>query len=481
LSEVRKIAKNSFFLLSGKIISILLGFAYSIYIARYLGAEGYGILSFALAFSGIFGVFTDLGLSTLATREIARNKALAVKYLGNIFLIEVILAGFTFLLIFVSLNIMKYPHQTVIVVYIVSISIILNSFIKVFNSVFQAFENMKYEAVGAILQSIIMMIGVILAIKGNLSVLSFAEVYLLASIIILGYTFFVYVWKYGIFKLEADWKFWKITIKDALPFGITGIFVTIFYWIDTVMLSFMKGDEIVGLYNVSYRLIMMLLILPSIINVTIFPAMSKFSISSSNSLNFIFRKYFKYMCIIGVPLCVGTVLLADEIIQSLYGTGYQDSATALQILIWSTLFIFVSSPFYRLLEASNKQMITTKITGICMLENVILNLIIIPKYSYIGASATTVTTELTSLFLGILICSKIGYSISKNNLLDLIKVIVASFSMGFMVIQFKELNLFVLVAFSILFYFVTLYLLKGFDTEDHVLFKELTSPKTLQR
>ncbi|WP_410507583.1 flippase [Methanosarcina hadiensis] len=481
MSEVRKIAKNSFLLLFGRIISIVLGFAYTIYIARYLGAEGYGILSFALAFSGIFGIFTDLGLSTLTTREVARNKALAVKYLENISLIEIILAGFTFLLISLSLNIMKYPEQTVIIVYIVSASIILNSFIKLLNSIFQAFEKMEYESIGIILQSVIMIVGVIFAIKGNLTVLSFAGVYLLSSGITLGYTFFVYIWKFGVFKFEVDWNFWKNTIRDALPFGITGVFVTIFYWIDTVMLSFMKGDEIVGLYNVSYRLIMTLLIVPSIINVTIFPAMSKFSVSSNNSLNFVFRKYFKYMYIIGVPLCVGTVLLADEIIQLLYGAGYRDSSIALQILIWSTLFIFMGSPFYRLLEASNKQLITTKVTGICMLENIILNLIIIPKYSYIGASATTVVTELTSLLLGIVICSKIGYSISKNDLLDLIKVIAASLSMGFMIIHFKESNLFVLVAFSILFYFIVLYLFRGFDTEDQVLFKDLISAKTIQR
>ena len=53
------------------------------YTARYLGAEGFGILSFALAFTGIFGVFTNLGLSTLTVREVARDKSLASKYLGN--------------------------------------------------------------------------------------------------------------------------------------------------------------------------------------------------------------------------------------------------------------------------------------------------------------------------------------------------------------------------------------------------------------
>lgn len=473
MSEVLKIVTNSFFLLLGKIMSIVLGFTYTIYIARYLGAEGYGILSFSLAFSGIFAIFTDLGLSTLATREVSRNKSFAVKYLGNIILIEMILAGFTFLLIIICIHIMKYPEQTVNVVYAISASVILNSFIKIFNSIFQAFENLKYESLGITLQNIVMIIGVLLAIRGNFTVLIFAEIYLLASGITLGYTFFVYCMKFGIPKLEIDWKFWKTILTKALPFGITGIFVTIFYWIDTVMLSFMKGDEIVGLYNVSYRLIMILLIVPSIINVTIFPLMSKYSVSSSNSLCFVFKKYFKYMYIIGVPLCIGTVLLADKIIQLLYGAGYQNSTIALQILIWSTLFIFMGSPFYRLLEASNKQMVVTKVTGFCVLENIILNLIIIPKYSYIGASATTVITEFTSLLFGIIVCSNIGYKLSKNDLLDIIKVTIASLLMGVLIIQFKEINILILIVLSIVFYFIALYTFKEFDDQDQMLFKEM--------
>lgn len=472
MSKIRKIAKNSFLLLLARVISIILGFIYTVYIARYLGAEGYGILSFALAFSGIFGVFTDLGFSTLITREVARNRSIAAKYLGNIILIEIILAGFTLAFITICINIMDYPTQTINVVYLISASIILNSFVKIFNSIFQAFENLKYESIGIALSSIIMITGVLFSIKENQNIIIFAGLYLLTSGTVLGYTFLVYIKNFETPKIEIDWKFWKNIIKEALPFGITGIFVTVFYWIDTIMLSVMKGDEVVGWYNAAYRLIVSLLIIPSIINVSIFPSMSLYYISSKNSLKFIFQKYFKYMNIVGIPLCIGTILLADRIIQLIYGVEYKNSIIALQILIFSTVFIFIGSPFCRLLEASNKQMIITKITGICMLENIILNLLVIPKYGYIGASVTTVITELTSLVIGVTICSKIGYKISKNGLIDLMKVIIASLLMGVLIIQSNEINLLILIVLSIIFYFITLYAIKEFDGEDKILFKQ---------
>jgi O-antigen/teichoic acid export membrane protein len=93
MNTVQRIAKNTGVLLASQIASYILGLFFIMYTARYLGAEGLGILSFALAFTGIFGVFADLGLSTLTIREVARDKSLAGKYLGNVAVMKVILVA----------------------------------------------------------------------------------------------------------------------------------------------------------------------------------------------------------------------------------------------------------------------------------------------------------------------------------------------------------------------------------------------------
>ena len=89
--NVQRMAKNTFVLSISQILSYLLAFFYTIAIARYLGADGFGILSFALAFAGIFGILADLGLNTLAVKEIAKDKSLAKKYLGNFIFTKIIL------------------------------------------------------------------------------------------------------------------------------------------------------------------------------------------------------------------------------------------------------------------------------------------------------------------------------------------------------------------------------------------------------
>jgi O-antigen/teichoic acid export membrane protein len=61
MNTVQRIAKNTAVLLLSQIASYILGFFFIMYTARYLGAEGFGILSFALAFTGIFGVLVIWG------------------------------------------------------------------------------------------------------------------------------------------------------------------------------------------------------------------------------------------------------------------------------------------------------------------------------------------------------------------------------------------------------------------------------------
>ena len=477
MNTVRRIAKNTLVLFIAQVISMILGFFYTMYTARYLGAEGFGVLSFALAFTGIFGVFGDMGLSTLTTREVARDKSLAGKYLGNIAAMKLVLVVITFCLIAIAINLLGYPEKTILVVYLIALSIIFSAFTRMFNSVFQAFEQMEYQSIGGILSSVLMLAGALIAISQGFGVVGFAAIYFMVSTITMGYSFVVCIWKFVFPKIEVDIKFWKDNFKAGLSFGFTGIFVTIYYWIDSVMLSLMKGDEVVGWYNASYRLMMVVLFIPSILNSVIFPKMSQFFVVSKDSLRIAYERYFRYMIIIAIPLGIGTTLLSDKIILFIYGAEYTNSIVALQILIWSSVVIFIGGAFARLLESSNRQIVITRITAICMLENVILNLMMIPKFSYIGASVATVITEFTALILGMIVCYKIGYCLSKNIILISTKAIVASLMMGLFIVSFNDLNLLFLILLSGIFYFIILYLLRVFGKDDMRLFRNIVNKK----
>ena len=459
-------------MLVGQIVSLGIAAVYGILLARYLGVTGFGLLSTAIAFTTVFAPFTSLGLSTLATREVARDKSLASKYLGNLIIIEIALASGTFCLIALAAYVLRYPQETITLIYILALSVVCAGFTGVFQSLFQAFEKMEYQSLGLILSTGATFVVVIWGITARLGVVWFAFAYFVGSLAVTIYCVIVYSTKFSQPHVEIDLKFWKRILPQALPFALSGLFTTIYFYIDSVLLSVMKGADAVGWYNAPYRLIMVLLFVPTVISTAVFPAMSRFHATANDSFRLIYKRYFKYMAIVSVPLGIGTTLLAGQIITLIFGVPYENSAIALQILIWATVFIFLTAAFLRLFETSNRQMMVTKITAVGMVENVTLDLILIPRFSYVGTSIATAATELTVLLLCVFVSSRITYPLSKKDIGNLVKIGAASLLMGLLIVCLGNLNL-LSVFPAVLLYFAMLYLLRVVDNEDIALFRNI--------
>ena len=475
MGTVHRIAKNTGVLFAGQIASHVFIFLYMMYAARYLGPSDFGILTFALAFTGIFGVICDFGLQPLTVREVARNRSLASKYLSNIVGLKIILGTFCLGLIVLVINLLDYPDKTLTVVYLLALSIVLKAFNSMFYSIFQAYEKMEYQSLGQILNSFLMLVGVVFAMKWKLEVTGFSAVYFTVSTAILIYSLMVlkinfpdvYLpWRHRI--IEIDWPFWRATFTEAFPFGIAMTFMVIFYWIDSVMLSLMKGNTVVGYYNASYRIVLALQFIPNSFITAIYPVMSKYYETSRNSLEASFVNSFTYLLILGVPIGFGTTILAKPIISLIYGIDYTLSVPALQILIWSMVFIFMSQPFGNLFNCVNRQAVVSKTTGICVGLNIILNIILIPKYSLIGASIATLITEVASLILLVFWSTEIFLTIPDAKTLAVTgaKILISSAVMSLYTLYFINMSLFALIPSATVLYFIVLFFLNGISGKD---------------
>ncbi len=472
MNTIKRIAKNTSVLFISQILSYIFGFFTLAYSARYLGAEGFGIISFALALTGIFGILADLGLSKLIIREVARDKFLVNKYIGNSLSIKIVLAFLTFGLTAITVNLLGYPQQTIYVVYLITSSVILTAFSQIFYSIFQAYEKMEYQSIGTILYAALILLGILLAMHYKLDILAVASVYFVASVVVLIYNSIICAWRFILPKIEVDLQFWKSKLKEAWPFAITMISVNIYTWIDTILLSLIIGGLVVGWYTAAYRLIIILLVIPVTFNTVIFPIMSQYYISSNESLKFSFEKLLKLMLLIGIPLGIGTTLLSDKIILLIYGDQYINAIIALQILIWSIILIFTRSPFERFLEASNRQLTVTKIFIIGVIFNIIANLVFIPKFSYIGAGIITVLTDLLVLSFLIYIIRGLKITISRNIMFDVSKIIFASLIMGIS-LYLLNANLIISVIVGVLVYIIILLIFKILDEDEINVIKSL--------
>src|SRR5204862_310758 len=137
----------------------------------------------------------------------------------------------------------------------------------------------------------------------------------------------------------------------------------IYFYIDSIMLSVMVGNSAVGIYNAAYKLIFLLLFIPSVFVTSIFPLMSKHFETSKNLLKLEYEKSVKYLFIIAMFIFVYFLVFADKIILIIYGAGFSASIFALQTLVFVVPIIFITNLFSNILGAINKQRILIIVTG----------------------------------------------------------------------------------------------------------------------
>ena len=476
MNTIQRIAKNTAALFAAQFVVSILGLVLSIFIARNLGDVIFGKYSFALAFVAIFAVFSDLGYNTLLIREVARDKSQASKYLNNVISMRALLSLVLFALIAVTINLMGYPADTKNVVYLFGIYTLLVSFSAVFKVTFRAFERMEYEAGITIFANIIRVSLGLLVLFLGYGLIELALVFLFSGVLDLLFGFLVCESRFVKPKIELDFDFWKSTIKIALPMGMLSLFALIYIRIDTIMLSMMKGDAVVGWYNAAYNLVLAFTPIPQLFMNALFPLMSSYFVSSKDSLKIAYEKSFKYLFILGLPLAVGITLLAERFILLFYGEQFYPSIIALQILAWDILLIFSYMCFAFILASIDKQNQMAVIAGCAALINVILNLFLIPSFSYVGAAIATIVTETILITLYFMLISRSFYKLPISKIL--IRPLIACLIMGLFIYYFININLILLILLAVLVYFISLYFVKGFSKEDLDLLRQaLRYPK----
>lgn len=461
----RKIFKNLAWLSLGEIVYNGLIALLVIILARYLGAEEYGKFSFALSFTALFIILADLGISPLTVRELSKKKELAKTYLSHILPLKLILSLLTLLVIFIFTKIIKKGEEINLLIYLASLYIIFLSFNQFFTAVCRSFQKMNYEALGKIVQGILVFILSILGIIFHSKTYFFLFAYLLAAF--LATIFIAILVKKNIsdFSLKLNFLWQKKILQKSLPFALTIVFISIYYHIDSVMLGLLKNNQQVGWYTAAYKIIFLFIALKELVCRNLYPNLSQyFHQNLKNNLKLVISKFEKLGIFFAFPLSLGTTILAPKIINFLYGKEYLINSTiALRILIWAIAIIYLNLLFPTFLLASNNEKKYMRIVIVGATMNVILNIILIPSYQLAGAAVATVLTELFIFINAYSFSQKI---IKINIFKYLPKVLLASTIMTISLIILYPLNLFLLLLLGTSIYLLFIYLLGYFSQEE---------------
>ncbi len=462
-----RIFKNFSMVFISDLVGRVLFFFLIFSIARLLGAEGLGYYSFVFAFVGLFVLFNDLGLSTLLVREVSRSHSSAQKYLSNIISIKIILGVLTFAASAVAIFAAEDRPFIIYAVLLASLAMFFSSMKDTFLSVFQSFERMTFIAAIRAIESFLIVAVSIAALLLGYGVLAVTLVFLCIYILTFAVSL-VAVSRIVKLGLSADFAMWKRFLTQSSPFWLTGLFMAIYFRIDTVMLGVMRGYAETGVYNAAYRLLDALYLIPGALIAVLYPVMSRLHITGKNVLEEVYRRAFSYLLIISLPMAVGATFLAERIIGFVYSGNFSadvhSAAVGLQILIWAEVFIFLSSISGHLLNSINRQKIFMIIAAAASVANVLLNLYFISRWGYIGAAITTVMTEFGVLLSLFYFVRRSGYRISFFS--PLVKASVASIILIPVIHFLLPLHVLAIMAVSAAVYFLLMFLFKGFEPQD---------------
>jgi len=465
--KIENIAKNTSYLTLALIIQKVISFSYFTLLARYVGPTNLGKYYLAISFTTIFAIFIDLGFANILTREVAKDKDRAESWLANILGLKILLTGVALLAVGLVANLLGYELLTKQLIYISTISMVLDSFTATFFAVARGCHNLKYESWSSIIfQLIVLTVGYSALLVGQgLTAAMFALA--LASTYNFLYSAFILKWRLKI-KLRLAWQpeLLRTIILFSWPFAAYAILQRLYTYLDSVLLSVFAGETQVGLYQIAFKIIFALQFLPMAFTASLYPALSAYWQGNREQLIISFERALSYLIIISVPIIAGALALSDQII-FLFKSGYEDAALPLRIGIIALFFIFINFPIGSLLNAADAQKTNTRNMLIVMLVSILLNLLLIPRYQAVGASLTVLITNALMTILGLLSVRRLIKHNYRKNLIILAKSLLAALVMSLIIFQGKLfINIFLLVMAGGSLYFCLLFLLGAFSRAD---------------
>jgi O-antigen/teichoic acid export membrane protein len=472
MNSAQRVAKNILSLLLSGMLTEIIAFFTIIYLARVLGPRDFGMISFASAIILYFTLLTHLGLPLLGTRAVARNKTKINEYFSNILLLRLCLAIASLALLAIFILFLDAVRDVKVLIILYGAGLFAH--VLMIDWVFKGVQKMEYIAVAKIFSAVIFAGAVFLIVEGRQQ-LFMVPCFQVAGIFSAA-IFLIFAYGRKVHRIEIRFEFSKFRnlFVRALPIGFSFLMIQVFYNIDSVMLGFMTSTADVGIYSAAYKPVMVMIAFIGLYPEAIFPMFSAYySNRSFDSLKDLMSLSVKLLVTIGIPLIIGGAILAGPLMQLLYGPTYGEGKIAFQILLLAVLIICFNISYSRGLLACNKDKLYMAGVTVPAAVNVVSNFILIPAFGLAGAAVATLIAEATGF---IIIYRGFNRYIAVPLLPYVVKPLAAGSIMAIFLFTGKvlvDLNLFLLIALSIIIYFASLFFLKGITRDELVALRNL--------
>jgi len=451
MNRLRRVINNTIISFLGQAVNwtstLLLTIAYG----QFLGAFKFGELYFAIAFVTLIGYPIKTGYDSQAIRDVAQKPDKAAGYLSNLLLIRL---GTWFILYIVILLVswlLGYSPEVRLLVAICGFDLLCNALASTLASLHCAFERTIFPVVGNILEKGLSALFGILLLRSGAGVQAMAVVIVVGSLI---NGVWQAVWFFRLIGVDfaIDLVLIRTIVRTNIPFLINGVLLVGYTGIDTVLLSLMANNTVVGWYGAAQRIVDTMGFLPTIvITYIMYPIFSKLSITSDADLKMAVEKSVNFLLFCGIPIATGMIVAAPNIIRFLYERNeFAHSIPVLQASAPGVIFVFINYALSSIIM-SKKQDRTLPITSaIALVFNLGLNLILILLYQHIGAAIASSLTEVLVCCIFVVFIPR--YLLPFASLRVALKALIACLMMALAILPLLSLPIFVILPIAMLVY-----------------------------
>ena len=385
----RKTARNTALLVAFEVANPLLSLVLVGTLSRRLGAEGLGAYNLLLNFFFVAHSFTSLGLNTLITRDVARDRSTATRYLTSATVLGLAAAILGAASMEAVIRLAGYEPEVTRSAWMVGVALLPSIVILYAEAIFVAYEKVQYIVYTAMAENALKVgIGFVLLQAG------YGVAALIASFTAL--RFLTLALDLAIFRRQIAplaWRFEPAILRSLarnIPvFGGILVVATLYARADVFLLSKLAGLAAVGFYTAAYRLFALSQVVPKSFNTSIYPVLSNLFVNAPDAYMRTKSIAIRYTLVILLPVAAGISGLAGPIMRLLFGEEFVSAAPILQVVIWTLVPYGITKVLASSLFASNRQVVDLKVNVLGLAANLALNLAFIPRYGALGCAWAT--------------------------------------------------------------------------------------------
>lgn len=397
---MREIFKQSLWLFLAQASARAIGFFYTLFIAKSLSVSDFGLYSLALSYFSIIGAVSEFGLNRFLIREVALEKQNLFSLVFNVAFLRLVLNLLAVIIIGIAIFLFDQDRARNIIILLVMFATIPQVLSLTIDAIFVGLRKLALSSVSIFLMSSVTALTGVFLIERGFGILGVTYALILGQIAYLIFLTFLLLQKKIIFfrKIDPDLRMVNQVFMGSMPYGILAILALLYFRLDILLLTYLRGNFEAGLYGVAYRFLDIVIFIPSALSAAIFPQFVKLH-GNPGEIAKLYFKSIKIMALMGLAICLAFILVLPEIFKT-FLPNYFRSIEIIKILSLSIPFMFIHIPGAQVLLSTDKFLKTVILLSLVTLSfNLILNLLFIPIYGMVAAAWITVFSEILSLIL----------------------------------------------------------------------------------